>query len=327
MHRDRPPNLDKEVEMAERSERTSYAPGTPSWVDLGSPDPDGCGRVLRRPVRLEGRDGPPPGGRRLRHVQLDGKNVAGLGPQMNTDMPPFWTVYVTVADADETLKKVAANGGTAVMGPMEVFDAGRMGVAQDPSGSFISVWQPNQHIGAQLVNEPGTFGWNELSDERPGQAKAFYTAVFGWGIDANASSDGGASSPSTANIVCGAHTAGEGEFPAWSVWFAVDDCDASAAKAERARRLGGDATQRHGLRPGRHARRPPRRRLRHRRHPRRRLSRTEPHPRAARPGSEGGRQVKAGPGTCARQPGSTGAAGSAWNSASTCSAHGSPVTP
>ena len=24
--------------MAERSERTSYAPGTPSWVDLGSPD-------------------------------------------------------------------------------------------------------------------------------------------------------------------------------------------------------------------------------------------------------------------------------------------------
>ncbi len=29
---------------------------------------------------------------------------------------------------------------------------------------------------------------------------------------------------------------GEGEFPAWSVWFGVDDCDASAAKAEE---LGG----------------------------------------------------------------------------------------
>ena len=32
-------------------------------------------------------------------------------------------------------------------------------------------------------------------------------------------------------MVCGAHPAGEGEFPAWSVWFSVDDCDTSAATA------------------------------------------------------------------------------------------------
>jgi predicted enzyme related to lactoylglutathione lyase len=103
--------------------------------------------------------------------QIDGKNVAGLGPQMNTDMPPYWNVYVTVADAEQTLQKVTANGGTVVMGPMEVFDAGTMGIAQDAVGSFISVWQPNQHIGAQLVNGPGTFGWSELStnDLRQGQ--------------------------------------------------------------------------------------------------------------------------------------------------------------
>jgi predicted enzyme related to lactoylglutathione lyase len=28
--------------------------------------------------------------------------------------------------------------------------------------------------------------------------------------------------------VCGAHLAGEGERPGWSVWFAVDDCDHAA---------------------------------------------------------------------------------------------------
>jgi len=33
-----------------------------------------------------------------------------------------------------------------------------------------------------------------------------------------------------ADMVCGAHRAGDGEFPAWSVWFAVEDCDASTAK-------------------------------------------------------------------------------------------------
>jgi hypothetical protein len=32
-------------------------------------------------------------------------------------------------------------------------------------------------------------------------------------------------------MVCGAHPTGEGEFPAWSVWFAVDDCDKAAASA------------------------------------------------------------------------------------------------
>jgi predicted enzyme related to lactoylglutathione lyase len=36
--------------------------------------------------------------------------------------------------------------------------------------------------------------------------------------------------------VCGAHVAGEGEFPAWSVWFASADCDASVAQVEE---LGG----------------------------------------------------------------------------------------
>ena len=183
---------------------------------------------------------------------------------------------MTVTDAGETLEKVAANGGTAVMGPMEVFDAGTMGVAQDAVGSFISVWQPNQHIGAQLVNGTGTFGWCELSTNDLAKAKAFYMAVFGWGIDANASSDGGAIFTVDGNIVCGAHTAGEGEFPAWSVWFGVDDCDASAAKAEELGGKVGDAAQRHGLREGSDDRRPPRRGLRHRRDAQRGLIRGSP---------------------------------------------------
>ena len=104
--------------MVERSERTSYAPGTPSWVDLGSPDAkaaaDFYGGLFGWKAEMDPR--PEAGGYGM--FQIDGKNVAGLGPQMNTDMPPYWNVYVTVTDADETLKKVAANGGTAVMGPM-----------------------------------------------------------------------------------------------------------------------------------------------------------------------------------------------------------------
>jgi len=80
------------------------------------------------------------------------------------------------------------------------------------------------------VNEPGSFTWNELATKDLDASRDFYTTVFGWGVDAEASGDDGAAFTVDGNIVCGAHVAGEGEFPAWSVWFAVADCDATAAK-------------------------------------------------------------------------------------------------
>jgi len=214
--------------MAERSE---YVPGTPSWVDLGSPDTKGSadfyGGLFGWTANIDPR--PEAGGYGL--FTLADKNVAGIGPKMNPDMPPFWSVYVSVTDAEETLAKATAAGGTVIMGPMDVFDAGRMGVIQDSVGSFVSIWQPGQHIGAQLVNEPGTFVWCELATSDLAGVRAFYQSVFGWGVEDNATSDRAAIFTVDGNVTCGAHVAGPGEFPAWSVWFAVEDCDASSARA------------------------------------------------------------------------------------------------
>jgi predicted enzyme related to lactoylglutathione lyase len=111
-----------------------------------------------------------------------------------------------------------------------VFEAGRMVVCQDPNGSFFTMWQPKESIGCEIVNEPGSFCWNELATTDLAAARAFYHQVFGW-----ERLDQGASHPADAytlggDVICGAHTAGEGEFPAWSVWFAVEDCETSAAK-------------------------------------------------------------------------------------------------
>ena len=211
------------------SERTSYAPGTPSWVDMGSPDPAAAavfyGALFGWTVEPDER--PEAGGYAL--ATLRGKRVAGLGPAQNPGMPPFWAVYVTVEDADASLKEAEAAGATVIVPAMDVLDAGRMGVLADPVGSFISVWQPRATIGAELVNETGTFGWNELATTDLAAATAFYTKVFGWGI-ADGSSDAGRIFTVNGDMVCGAHQAGDGEFPAWSVWFTVDDCDASAAQ-------------------------------------------------------------------------------------------------
>jgi len=212
------------------AERSQYAPGTPSWVDLGSPDQPGAatfyGGLFGWTAEMDPR--PEAGGYGM--FMLGGKRVAGLGPQANPNMPPFWAVYVSVADADETLAKATAAGGTVVMGPMDVFDSGRMGVIQDAVGSFVSIWQPEQHIGAEVVSEPGTFAWNELATADLPGARTFYQSVFGWGVQAEAGSDTAAIFTVDDQVVCGAHRANDGEFPAWSVWFAVEDCDSSAAK-------------------------------------------------------------------------------------------------
>jgi predicted enzyme related to lactoylglutathione lyase len=212
------------------TERTSYEPGTPCWVDLGSPDRQATSEFYAGLFGWVAEMDPRPEAGGYGMFTLDTKNVAGLGPQMNPDGPPYWTVYVSVDNVDETLAKATAAGGTVVAGPMDVFDAGRMGVLRDPVGSFVSVWQPDQHVGAQLVNQAGTFAWNELATTDLAAARDFYQAVFGWGLDANASGDTSALFTVDGRMVCGAHVAGEGEFPAWSVWFATDDCDASAAK-------------------------------------------------------------------------------------------------
>ncbi len=211
-------------------ERTEYTPGTPSWIDVNSPEPDAAAAFYGALFgwSVEADDRPEAGGYRI--CTLRGKSVAGLGPSMSPDAPPSWSVYVTAADADATVSRAEIHNGTIVAGPMDVLDAGRMAVLQDTNGAFISVWQPRSHPGAGLVNEPGTFCWNELAVPDIRRAHEFYTAVFGWDVDPELSSDSALFFNVEGQLVCGAHLAGEGEPTGWTVWFAVEDCDASAAK-------------------------------------------------------------------------------------------------
>ncbi len=98
-------------------------------------------------------------------AMLRGRPVAGIGPAMNPG-PPVWATYVIVDSADNVAKKVKDNGGTALVEPMDVLDAGRMGVFMDPKGAVFSVWQAGVMPGAGIVNEPNSYSWSELVDLR-----------------------------------------------------------------------------------------------------------------------------------------------------------------
>ena len=161
-------------------ERTSYAPGTPLWIDMGSPDIEGSKAFYSGLFGWAAEADPNPEAGAYTMFSQGRKNVAGLGPQMNPDMPPFWMSYVTVADADETCARVKDAGGNLLVEPMDVLDAGRMAVFMDAQGAATSIWQPNKHIGAELVNEPVSFCWAELNTRDLDGSKAFYSEVFGW---------------------------------------------------------------------------------------------------------------------------------------------------
>ena len=216
-------------------ERNEYAPGTPSWVDLGSPDVDGAAAFY---TGLFGwtceAAGPEEETGGYRMFFYKGKPVAGLGPAQNPG-PPYWTTYVSVADADATIAKVKDAGGTVFLEPMDVLDVGRMAVFADPTGAVISIWQPGTHPGSGIVNEPNALCWNELSTRDTAKAIEFYGKVFGWG----AKVQGEPPQQYTEWQLGGQSVGGMMEPPPmvpaevpnhWLVYFAVDDTDKAAAK-------------------------------------------------------------------------------------------------
>ena len=60
------------------------------------------------------------------------------GPGME-NLPPHWMSYVNVADVDEVVEKVLANGGKVVAGPMDVEDIGRFYIIADPQGAHLGL--------------------------------------------------------------------------------------------------------------------------------------------------------------------------------------------
>jgi predicted enzyme related to lactoylglutathione lyase len=167
--------------------------------------------------------------------------VAAIAPQSPelkpAGAPPMWNTYLAVDSVDDATAMVGPACGTVAMEPFDVMDAGRMSFVLDPSGAPVALWQANQHIGASLVNEPGTVTWNELITDNPA-AVPFYEQVLG--VTTTTMEMG--EDKYTMFQVGGKEVAGSmppqmaGVPNHWQVYFAVADADAAAAKIKQ---LGG----------------------------------------------------------------------------------------
>jgi hypothetical protein len=190
--------------------------------------------------------------------------VAAVG-SIPEGAPPLalWNSYVAVDSADDAASRVRDAGGAVMMEPFDVMDAGRMAVFADPEGAAFFVWQAKQMQGAQVVNEAGSLNFNGLATRDVAGAKSFYGSVFGWttldlggGVEMwtlpgygdylerdnpdlrkMVAEAGGP--PGFEDVVASINPLTDDQPdtpPHWSVTFAVDDADATAAKASE---LGG----------------------------------------------------------------------------------------
>ncbi len=223
-------------------ERAEYAPGTFCWTDLATTDQEAAKAFYGGLFGWEADDRPVGDGVHYSMMRLDDKDVAAIAPQpsqqRDAGVPPQWQSYVSVDSADDTAERASELGGTVHAGPFDVMEVGRMAVIQDPQGAFFMIWQPREHIGAQLVNAPGALVWNELGSPDVDASSAFYGSLFGWKIAPfegggepylsikNGEANNGGIRPLTP----------PGTPPNWLVYFGVEDIDEALPRVQE---LGG----------------------------------------------------------------------------------------
>ena len=168
--------------------QTKHAPGTFCWPELHTTDTAGAKKFYSALFGWTGADTPMGEHGTYTIFKNNGRDSAALTPMMpdqqKQGMPPHWSAYIAVADADASAKKAAQLGGKVLMEPFDVMETlGRMAVIQDPQGAIFCVWQAKDHAGVGVLGEPNALVWTELLTTDTAKAEAFYTQLIGWTAD------------------------------------------------------------------------------------------------------------------------------------------------
>lgn len=234
----------------------SYPFGLFSWADLSAPDVDAAKKFYTGLFGWEAEDQLDPNGNYIYTMfRLGGRDVAGLGKQppemVEAGVPPVWNSYASVGSVDDTVAAATAAGGSVLVEPMDVFTSGRMAFLMDPAGAAFAIWEARDTRGAEVLNEPGALNWNELATPDIETAKTFYGDVLGWDfeefpgenvywlivMDNKIPGDGDMDDSYNGGIMpLDAFPEGTPSF--WSVYFMVEDTDATIARATE---LGGSS--------------------------------------------------------------------------------------
>jgi predicted enzyme related to lactoylglutathione lyase len=219
------------------AEVTAHAPGAFCWIELGTTDPKAAKDFYTKLFGWSFTDNEMGPGMTYTIFKLKGRDVAScytLDSAKMAGVPPHWMLYIATADADASARRTAELGGRIVAPAFGVGDFGRMAVLADPQGANFCVWQAKSNTGIGIHNEPGAFCWGQLNTLDTAKAEAFYKELFGWAAKTGSGDGmtytewlhGGRPIGGMMALPAGAQAP-----PHWLAYFAVADCDATAARA------------------------------------------------------------------------------------------------
>lgn len=212
-----------------------YPAGSFCWIELGTPDLE-ASKVFYGELFGWRFDDLQAGGEPYTLAQLDAFDVCGLD-QHGRSEGYGWQSYIAVEDVDAVVSAAQAAGAEVVPHAGDLPFASRFAVLR-VGGTSVTLWQLEPHHGARLVNEIGTWNWNELVTPDLDAVAATYCAVFGWTAEPVPGPIGRLSFRRDGRLIAGGHAPqpGESTRPRWDVSFRVADADETAARAEE---LGG----------------------------------------------------------------------------------------
>jgi uncharacterized protein len=205
------------------------------WHEQVSPDPEQAQRFYSELFGW-GTEVFKPGDADYVMIASGGHTHGGYGRAMEGAPPPHWLSHVHVDDLDATIEKAKAAGGRLAAGPFDMAEVGRIGIIADPQGAFISAYQPE----GDGPSSGGVFVWDELGTNDVDAAQRFYEDVFGWTTTDMGAEYGGYRVFNRGETgIAGLMTLNDASIPPmWVPYVAVDDVDATVAKATE---LGGSA--------------------------------------------------------------------------------------
>ncbi len=160
--------------------------------------------------------------------------IGGFMTPPQAGILPHWVAYLSVANVDQTTKKIVAAGGKTLADAFDVPTVGRIQPVADPQGGSFCLFQA-----AESDPEPaeglGSVHWNELWAQDSKAAMEFYSDVFGYTHSSMEMPGGGTYYVLEQDgVPRGGIMAGpaKGAPPMWLQYVIVDDADAAAERAK-----------------------------------------------------------------------------------------------
>lgn len=215
-----------------------HPPGSVCWLELQTTDPEGAKAFYSGLLGWQMTDDTMGQGTYTK-ISLGGGDVGGLYGGAQEPIGPRWIPYMLVLDAQQAIAAAQGAGGVLEMGPYEPGGKGVMAWLKDSVGARFGIFQPKSETGMDIVDgRHGAMVWCDLASRDPEVATGFYSGVFGWmasphGDPASGYTVFGLSSEPSAAGGMYQLTDAFGDTPShWTIYFSVNDVEASAAQAE-----------------------------------------------------------------------------------------------